>query len=142
MIADVANQKVTVRVERDAVRPVQLRLRGWPAVARKSRRSRPRDRRDHVRARIDAAHHVRVTLDNVEVAGTVETNLVGGGDLRLCGGAAVPAVALDAGAGDGRDRGSAQVQAPNESGVDLAEVQRAVGEVAIPVVLDELDALA
>src|SRR2546426_9952547 len=68
-----------------------------------------------------------VALDRVEISIRVESDLVRGVQRSERRGASIPGVALLTVPGDGRDPAGLQIQTPDSSGVDFAEIQRPVG---------------
>ncbi len=76
VIADIANQQPAVRSQRDAVWLLQLRLHGRTAIAAESRRPIPRHSRDNPGLSIDLADHALRHVGEVQIALTVEDQLV------------------------------------------------------------------
>jgi len=92
---NVADIKIVVCVQRNAVRLFELRLVRRAAIAAESRHPRACQGGDQARASIDAADHMRVPLGDQHVASAVKADLMGRAELcHLCG-PAVTRMAFD-----------------------------------------------
>ena len=127
LVADVADEQVAGRVERDAVRLPQLRLGRGSTVTREPGHAGAGDRRDDARAGVDAADDVGVALDDEEVAGRVEPDFVRRAERSGERCTAIARVRLLAVARQRRHPPRRQVEPPRAPGVVLAVVERAVG---------------
>ncbi len=126
-IADVGNvQRFAARVERDAVRLPQLRLRRRTSVARKSRHPGPGQRRNDSRLTVHAPHHVIRHLGEIHVPRRIEKNLVRLIQRRLDRRPAVARVAFLPVASHRREPAGLQIHTPHHVAVHFANVQRAV----------------
>src|SRR5262245_51130507 len=76
VVEDVAYVKIAARVELDAVRLIERRLRGLSAVARKSGLARSRDGRNDPSPRVNAADDMIEPFDEKHIALFVETDFV------------------------------------------------------------------
>ena len=127
LVADVADEQVAGGIERDAVGLPQLRLRGRSAVAREARHAGAGDGRHRPRPCVDAPDDVRVALDDVEVAGGVEPDLMRRAERRGRRRPSIARIRLLAVAGQRRHTPRRQVDPPRAPGVVLAVIERAVG---------------
>ena len=126
MIADVADEQPSLRVERDAVRLTELGGRRRTAVAGKARLPGPGDGRDDAGGRIDSSDRVAVPFDDIEVSDSVELDFMRHVEGGVGGGPPVAAVAALAVAGDRRRATGSQVETTDPLVVQIAEVQRAI----------------
>ena len=125
VVEDVADVKIAARVELDAVRLIERRLRGRAAVARKSGLARSRDGRNDPRPRVNAADDMIEPFDEKHIALFVETDFVRFIERGSERGPAVARIAFLARARDGRDHA---VPVNSADGVvhRVADIKRAV----------------
>ena len=113
-------------IELDAMRLPQRRSHGECAIAGESGLPGPRDGRDRVVARVDAAYDVIHSLDHEDVAASIEADLVGLVQLGKRRMAPVPRVPFLAGARDSRDL-PVRVDLADDVVHGVANVQPSVG---------------
>src|SRR5262245_50669755 len=125
VVEDVADVKVAARVELNAVRLIERRLRGSAAVARKSGLARSRDGRNDPRPRVNTTDNMIEPFDEKHIALFVETDFVRFIERSFERGPAVARIALLARAGYGRDHA---VPVNSADGVvhRVADIKRAV----------------
>src|SRR5262249_8036563 len=125
VVEDVADVEIAARVELDAVRLIERRLRGLSAVARKSGLARSRDGRNDPRLRVNTADYMIEPFDEKHIALFVETDFVRLIERSFERRPAVARIAFLARARDGRDHA---VPVNSADGVvhRVADVKRAV----------------
>ena len=94
------------------MRPIKLGQRGKPAIAAPAGPSRPRDRANGSRRRIDEADGVVLGIDDQKIACPIDRQFLGPVERRLCGRAAVARVALGACAGNCPDQPGSRIDGP------------------------------
>src|SRR4051812_1505340 len=101
----------------------ELRLCCRPTVPAKTGLPRSGDRRYHLCLLVNAADNMAGHIDEVQIAGSVKTDLVWLIDFGLKGRTIIPGVSLFSRPDDCRDLLSLEIDPPDNMIVDLAEIE-------------------